>query len=648
MSQRRVFGIFAHVDAGKTTLSERILYQCGAIRTMGSVDGGDTQLDSDPMERRRGITVYADQASFVHGGRAYTLIDTPGHADFLAEAERSMSVLDAAVLLADASEGIRAHTVQLKRMADRMGVPTLLFVNKCDLPQADPERTLRQAASRMGVEVLPLPADRDRLAELDEAFLELWDAGRDGPEDRDAALKRVFAARTALPVLTGSAATGDGVEALLDALDLLMTEDASDREPTLQVYRVRRDGKGNRVTCLRVSGCSLRARDAVTYGDGAVEKIHEIRAVQGGRQERLEEARDGDCVGVTGLERTRCGDRFVLRDGTFAPAEPFAFRLRPLLTSSVSAPSDIAPQKLLEALRTLEEEDGTLSIAFNPENSEILAGVMGGIQIEVLTDRLAREFGIQAAFSPPTAQYRETLRAPVMGYGHYEPLRHYAEVNLRLEPLPRGSGIRFESECHVDRLALNWQRLIESHVFDRVHRGTLIGAPLTDVKVVLVDGRAHIKHTEGGDFREATHRAIRQGLMSAEMELLEPYCAFEAIVPGDCVGRVLSGITGRAGSFQAPETLADGSARIAGEGPAGAFADFELFLRAQTRGEGGTVIRAVGDRPCHDRDAVIQARGYDPLTDAAQPSYSVFCSHGAGYAVPWNEAPAMMHCPKDH
>ena len=638
-------GILAHVDAGKTTLSEQILFRTGALRALGRVDKGDTAMDTDQIERERGITVFADQAVFEHKGRRYTLIDTPGHVDFAAEAERALAALDAAVLLVDSSGGVRPHAVMLARLAKKWNVPVVLFLNKCDLASADPERAMEQAAQRLETELIPLPADPERIAEVDEEFLEKYLSGDFTDEDCRLALSRAFYSGAAMPVLKGSAMTGEGVDALLDALHRLLPEEfTQDGVLDAQVYKVRRDAKGKRVTFVRLTSGRLSPRDTFAFGD-QVEKIHEIRIYRGNRYELADEALPGDAVGLTGLTVPRCGDRLQDAGGVKTVTGSTVFETQPALAAKVSALDGTNDSAMMEKLRLLEDEDPQLGVTYDVSTKEILVRVMGPVQLEILESLLLTRFGIRASFSPPRVLYKETIAEPVMGYGHYEPLRHYAETNLRMEPAPRGSGISFESECHVDDLTVNYQNLIRTHVFERAHRGVLTGAELTDVKVVLIAGRAHLKHTEGGDFREATYRAIRQGLMNAKSVLLEPYYRFEILVPSASSGRVMSDIPAMAGEFDPPETLGE-DVRIRGRGPVATFADYSLALRSFTHGEGSAMFMMDGYDVCHNAEEVIAQAGYDPGADTEQPASSVFCSHGAGFNVPWNEAESWMHCPK--
>lgn len=644
--RNRTIGILAHVDAGKTTLSERILYLCGAVRAPGRVDRGDTLLDSAPVERERGVTVFSDQAFFEYGGEGFTLIDTPGHVDFAAETERALSALDATVLLADASEGVRPHTAMLARLAQRHGIPIMLFLNKCDLPAANPSAALRQAQTRLNAALVLLPADPERVAELDEAFLEQYLEGNFTQNDVTDALRRAFASGAAIPALTGSAMTGEGVAELLEALGLLTPPAAGDAGALLdaRVYKVRRDTKGRRVTFVKLLAGTIRPRDTFLFGNQP-EKVHEIRVYRGNRYETAEIAQPGDAVGLLGLSAPKCGDRLCVDAGVLTCVKDEEFEIQPALAASVRTVDGTSDTTLVEKLRLLEDEDERLGVTCDALTKEIRVGVMGPIQLEILETVLQERFGVRAAFEPPKVLYKETIAAPVMGYGHYEPLRHYAEVNLRIEPAPRGSGLSFDSECHVDTLPANYQSLIRTHVLERVHRGVLTGAPLTDVRIVLTAGRAHDKHTEGGDFREATYRAIRQGLMCAQSVLLEPYYRFEIVVPSTCAGRVLSDIPALAGTFDPPETLGD-DVRVCGRGPAATFADYGVALRAFTRGRGSASMFMDGYDVCHDAQDVIERAAYDPGADTEQPASSVFCSHGAGFAVAWNEVQALMHCLK--
>ncbi len=644
MKRPCAFGILAHVDAGKTTLSERILHACGVVRALGRVDYGTAALDADEIERERGITVFSDQAAFELEGRRMTLIDTPGHADFGGETERAMLAMDLAILVVDGASGIQAHTASLFSLAARYRLPVLLFINKTDLPSCDLQSTLRQAKRRLSPALVALTdgmPDMEALSMIDDAFCEAYLNATATRETAWETLARRFHRREAFPVLSGAALSGTGVKELLETLARLSDFQAPDCSGLDGVvYKVRRDPSGERVTFVRLFSGSLRPRDALRVGDG-VEKVHQLRLYRGAAFSPLEQAGPGDAVGVTGWSTPRCGD--MLRDGVWtAPARAFA--TAPVLSARVEAAQGATPHALLSAMRTLEEEEPTLSVGWEPQNATVTARVMGTVQTEVLSQLLRRRFGIEARFREPLVLYRETVAAPVVGCGHYEPLRHYAEVHLRLSPGERGSGVVFESRCHVNDLPLHYQRLIGTHVLEREHRGVLTGAPLTDVKVELLSGRAHLKHTEGGDFRQAVYRAIRQALFKAQSVLLEPYYAFVLTVPTDCLGRVMTDLTAMNASYDPPEPMED-DVRLTGRGPVQTLMAYPSALRALTRGRGDIQLVADGYEPCHNAEAVIAEIAYNALADTDQTPHSVFCSHGAGYLVPWQEADDHMHLP---
>ena len=639
----RTLGILAHVDAGKTTLSEQILYRTGAIRALGRVDHGDTALDTDLIERERGITVFSDQAWFDWNGRRFTLIDTPGHVDFAAEAERALTALDMAVLIVDGGSGVQAHTAALFELAQTYHVPTVLFVNKTDLPSYDADRLEKQMASRLSanfVEILQGAPDAEQLAVLDDAFCERYLMGETDENDAWQSLAALFAQRKAFPVLKGAALSGQGVEELLSALERLAgDEKADDSAFDALVYKVRREMNGERVVYLKIKSGTLRARDAFRFGD-AVEKVHQIRLYRGASYTTCDEAHAGDAVGVTGLATPRCGDR--ISGDTLG--DSLSMRVTPVLSARVEPPQGVAPAVLLEKLRILEDEEPMLGVAWDAAHSAVTVQVMGTVQTEVLTQLMENRFGMKVRFLPPLVLYKETIASPVVGCGHYEPLRHYAETHLLLTPGKRGSGIDFDSRCHVDDLTINYQAQIRSHVFERVHKGVLTGSPLTDIHFSLLSGRAHLKHTEGGDFREATYRAIRQGLMKADCVLLEPFYRFVFTVPADCLGRAMTDITSMFGNYDAPEHLGD-EVRISGRGPVRTFMDYPTALRAYTHGKGGVQLQPDGYDLCHNRDEIIAEIGYDCGADVQNSPGSVFCSHGAGFLVNWDEADSWMHLP---
>lgn len=640
----RTFGILAHVDAGKTTLSEQLLYRAGAIRALGRVDHGDTALDVNEIERRRGITVFSDQAWFERDGRRFTLIDTPGHVDFAPEAERALLALDMAVLLIDGGAGVQAHTAALFELTRAYRVPTLLFINKVDLPSYEAERVRTQIGARLTERTVPIAdgvPDAETLAVLDDTFCEKYLSGEATEADAWASLAGLFAERKAYPVLCGAALSGVGVDGLIDALSRLSAFETTP-SPMLDawVYKVRRDVSGERVVYLKLRGGALHARDAFRFGD-TVEKVHQLRLYRGGTYTLIDEAAAGDAVAVTGLSLPRCGQRLL---GNTLAEEKAAFRTAPVLAARVEPPEGIAPAQLLEKLRILEDEEPMLGVSWDAAHGAVMVQVMGTVQTEVLSQVLLDRFGMAVTFLPPLVLYKETVTRPVVGCGHYEPLRHYAEAHLLLSSAERGSGITFESRCHVDELPLPFQRLIETHVFERTHKGVLTGSPLTDVKVTLLSGKAHLKHTEGGDFRESVYRAIRQGQMKGENALLEPFYRFTLTLPKECLGRAMTDITSLHGAYDAPETVGE-EMRIAGRGPVRTFMDYPATLRDYTHGRGGMQLQPDGYDLCHNADEVIAELGYDAGADVQNPAGSVFCSHGAGYFVNWNEADAMMHLP---
>lgn len=643
MMTPRTLGILAHVDAGKTTLSEQLLYHTGAIRTPGRVDHGDTALDVHLIERQRGITVFSDQAWFELDGRRFTLIDTPGHVDFAPEAERALLALDMAIVMVDGASGVQAHTTALYQLTQAYHLPVLFFVNKTDMTGYDATRIRAQMASRLTeytVDVVDGVPDAEQLAVLDDDFCERYLSGETTDEDAWNSLLRLFAARRACPVLYGAALSGRGVDELLHAVARLAAFETPKKDTfDALVYKVRRESNGERVVYLKIRGGALRARDAFRFGE-TVEKVHQIRLYRGAAYTLVEEAACGDAVAVTGLSVPRCGDG-LLGDTLVRAAD---FHTSPVLAARVEPPKGVAPAQLLEKLRILEDEEPMLGVSWDAAHSAVIVQVMGMVQTEVLTQLMQDRFGMAVRFLPPLVLYKETVSAPVVGCGHYEPLRHYAEAHLLLEPAPRGSGIQYESRCHVDDLPINFQAKVRSHVFERVHRGVLTGSPLTDVKVTLLSGKAHLKHTEGGDFRECVYRAIRQGQLKGQNQLLEPFYRFTFTLPSECLGRAMTDITALFGSYDPPENLGD-DVRITGRGPVRTFMDYPTQLRAYTHGKGGVQLQPDGYDLCHNPDEVIAELAYDCGADVDNPAGSVFCSHGAGYFVNWDEADAHMHLP---
>lgn len=644
MSAARTFAVMAHVDAGKTTLCEQLLLVSGALRRAGRVDHGDTALDADPIERERGITVFSGQAWLAWQGRRLTLIDTPGHVDFASETARALTAADLCVLVADGTARVDAHTASLFSLAAERGLPTLLFLNKSDLPGFSLPDALSRLRERLAPQIVPIVDDApdiDALSLLDDGFLERCLEGSPSTDDAWDTLAALFARRGAFPVLTGAALRGQGVSELLDAvarLSAALPEPSADGAPEALIYQVRRDPSGERVCFLKVLAGTLRPRDAFDLPGGA-EKIHQLRLYRGAAFTPANEARAGDVVGATGLTAPRCGE--ILRPDGLTPSPAAA---QPVLAVRVEPPEGTPPTRLMECLRVLEDEDPALCVAWDAEHACATVRVMGPVQIEVLARLLLDRFGLDARLLPPHVLYRETIAAPAVGCGHYEPLRHYAEAHLLLSPGPRGSGVTFDSRCHVDDLPAPYQSLIRTHVMEREHRGILTGAPLSDVRVTLLSGRAHLKHTEGGDFRQAVYRAIRQALMKAGCVLLEPYYRFSLTVPAEHVGRVMTDLAAMGADCGAPETQG-ACARLSGRGPVAALMDYPAALRALTHGEGEISLLPDGYDPCRDPAPAIEAAAYDPGADTDNPAGSVFCSHGAGYFVPWDEADALMHLP---
>lgn len=647
--RQTVVGILAHVDAGKTTLAEAMLFDAGTIRTCGRVDRGDSHLDTDLMERDRGITIFSSQAALVYAGTAITLVDSPGHVDFSAEAERTLAALDLAVLVVGANDGIQGHTRTLWRLLERHGIPTIIFANKVDLlPDAGSlaEKNALVATLRAKLSEGCLPIEEltgEAAAMTDETALEEF---LETGELSDATTRRLFAERHVFPCLFGSALKNEGVAELLDAIAKLAPDRAWPGEFAARVYRVSRGDRGERIAWLKITGGELHARqqvDGVTDGTPWSEKINELRIYTGSRFEPTSNVSAGGVCAVTGLSHVRPGDALGAEP---APERP---TLAPVLTYGVlTGGADI--HTVLSALRELAEEDPMLAVSWDEHLQEIRLRLMGAVQLEIVRDLMARRFGLDIDFGPGSILYEETISRPVMGVGHFEPLRHYAEVHLRLDPAPRGSGVTFGSECSGDDLDRNWQRLILTNAQERELVGVLTGAPVTDVRITLVGGRAHLKHTEGGDFRQATYRAMRQALMTArklgECMLLEPWYTFELELPTDKVGRAMSDLTRMSARFGSPEQMGD-EARLTGEVPASELGDYALQLAEYTSGQGRISLEFSDYEPCHDSQHVIEEAGYDPEADLPNTPDSVFCSHGAGYTVKWHEVPEHAHVEVD-
>ena len=634
--KRLTIGILAHVDAGKTTLTEALLYTAGAIRRLGRVDHRDAFLDTEEQERERGITIFAKQAVLRRGELELTLLDTPGHVDFAAEMERAVQVLDYAVLLLSGPDGVQGHTETLWRILARHQVPTFVFVNKMDQPDTDRVAILDQLRRRFGEGFADFTGDRGELLEqaamCDEVLLERYLEG-EAPDDDD--LAALIVERGLFPCFFGSALRLEGVEELLDGLERYTLEPAWGDSFAARVFKISRDERGERLTWLKVTGGALRVRDTVR-GPGWEEKASQLRLYSGAKFTPLDETPAGTVCAVTGLTRTRVGQGLGAEEDWLGP------ELEPVLQYQVLPSEGCDVHTLLSQLRQLEEEDPQLRVGWDERSGTIQVHLMGEVQREVLARLLAKRFGVEVSFGPGSIVYLETIAAPVEGVGHFEPLRHYAEVHLLLEPLERGSGVVLDTACPEDVLAGNWQRLILTHLAEKTHLGVLTGSPLTDVKITLLTGRAHVKHTEGGDFRQATYRAVRQGLMSARSVLLEPWYAFTLEVPQTCVGRAMTDLQRMSGQFSPPETGRE-DCTLTGTVPVSELTGYHTQVAAYTQGRGRLSCRVDGYRPCHNADEVIAASGYDPERDVDNPADSVFCSNGAGVTVKWNAVRYHMH-----
>ena len=638
MEKRLVIGILAHVDAGKTTLSEALLYTAGARRTLGRVDHGDAFLDTDAIERERGITIFGKTALFSAGDVSFTLVDTPGHADFSSETERALSVLDCAVLVISGTDGVQSHTRTLGRLLERYRVPVMVFVNKLDLAGADRERLMAELSETFPGCVDFAAPDRDENAAMcGEAALEEYLARG---SLADGTLSELIRSRRLFPVFFGSALKLQGVDVFLDALARYAPAAADGGAFGARVFKISRDAQGARLTWLRVTGGTLRSRMPIAYTVGGVsyeEKADQLRLYSGERFTPADTLTAGMVAAVTGLSHTRPGQALGAARDAGQPA------LEPVLTYQLILPDGVDPHAALPRLRELEDEDPMLHLVWDERLRELHVRLMGPIQLEILQRVIRDRFGWEVSFGAGSIVYRETIAAPVIGRGHFEPLRHYAEVQLLMEPLPRGSGVRFASALGTDELALNWQRLIATHIFERPHPGALTGAPVTDISFTLVAGRAHLKHTEGGDFRQATYRAIRQGLMKAQCVLLEPHYDFRMELPAECVGRAIADVQGMGGETDAPET-AGTLTLLTGHAPVAGLRSYAQTLSVYTRGAGRLSCALRGYEPCADAASVVSAIGYDAERDAENPADSVFCEHGAGVNVPWRDADARMHC----
>jgi ribosomal protection tetracycline resistance protein len=633
-----VIGILAHVDAGKTTLAEAMLYLTGSIRAPGRVDRGDTHLDTGVLERERGITIFSKQTVLETGQTHISLLDTPGHVDFSSEMERTLHVLDAAVLVISGTDGVQAHTETLWELLRRYEVPVFVFVTKMDLARRERNALMDELHARLGegcMEFSPHP-DPEELAMADEA---LFDRFLSDHTPTDADIARLVAERRVFPCYFGSGLKLEGIGELLAGLDAFAPAAAPGGDFGAKVYKIMHDASGTRLSCLRVTSGSLRVRSGIRYmtpeGE-AEEKINQLRIYSGAKYETVDEVYAGQVCVAAGLSGTFPGQGLGIEPDSPQPV------LQPAMTYRLELPRGCDPALVLPKLRQLEEEDPLLHIVWNERLGETQLQLMGPVQTEVLESVIAERFGLEAHVGAGRIMYRETIAAPVEGVGHYEPLKHYAEVHLLLEPGEPGSGLVFETRCPEDELDRNWQRLVLTHLEEKQHLGVLTGSPVTDLRITLMSGRAHIKHTEGGDFRQATYRAVRQGLIKAESVLLEPYYEFRIEVPPESAGRVISDIRAMSGEFEGPDTCGEMSL-LTGIAPVSEMNGYAAELASFTRGRGRFSCRMSGYRPCHDARRVIESIGYEPERDLENTPDSVFCAHGGGFTVKWSEVESYMH-----
>ena len=642
-----VMGILAHVDAGKTTLSESMLYLSGTVRKLGRVDHKDAFLDTYALERDRGITIFSKQAVFSLGNKKVTLLDTPGHVDFSAEMERTLQVLDYAVLVISGADGVQGHTETLWKLLKFYEIPTFIFINKMDQQGTDKEALLLELKERLDESCICFEESKgsttgelraetlEELAMTDEKILDYF-MENESIQKED--ICRLIKERKVFPCYFGSALKLEGVQELLFGFEQYMESYTGTEEFGAKVFKISRDDKGERLTFLKVTGGKLIVKMPINKE----EKVNQIRIYSGAKYETVNEVEAGGVCAVTGLVSSHIGQGFGMEKGTAAPF------LEPVLTYQMILPDGADTTKVLRELKQLEEEEPLLNIVWNPTLEEIHVQLMGEVQTEILKTMIAQRFHLDVEFGTGKIVYKETIKKPVIGVGHYEPLRHYAEVHLKMEPLEAGSGLVFDTDCSEDVLDRNWQRLILTHLQEREHPGVLTGSPVTDMKITLVAGRAHLKHTEGGDFRQATYRAVRQGLKSAESVLLEPWYSFVLEVPSEQVGRAMSDIGQMSGSFEGPEAEdKQGLVRLTGTAPASNMRDYQKDVWAYTKGRGRITFTLKGYEPCHNAEEVIEQIGYDSERDIENPTGSVFCAHGAGFLVKWDEVPEYMHIKED-
>ena len=639
-------GILAHVDAGKTTLSEGILYTCKAIRKLGRVDHQDAFLDTNTLERNRGITIFSKQAECTLGEFGITLLDTPGHVDFSAEMERTLQVLDYGILVISGADGVQGHTETLWRLLSRYQIPVFLFINKMDQPGTDRETLLVELKEKLDTNCVDFSADqtsedwKEQVAVCDEQVMEAY---LEGEEISRVQIQKMIWERKLFPCYFGSALKLTGVKEFLEDLKLRIRESSYPESFGAKIYKITRDSQGERLSHMKITGGALKVKSVLSNGkpgesgeDIWQEKVNQIRIYSGEKYTMVSEVKAGTVCAVTGLTATYPGQGLGSEQASDMPV------LEPVLSYRIGLPEEVNGHQALLQLRQLEEEEPLLHIVWNGTLGEIYAQVMGEVQIEILKSLIKERFGMAVTFDEGNIVYKETILEPVEGVGHFEPLRHYAEVHLLLEPGETGSGLIFAADCSEDVLDRNWQRLILTHLEEREHKGVLIGAPITDMKITLLTGRAHIKHTEGGDFRQATYRAVRQGLRKAKSQLLEPYYEFRLEVPSEQVGRSMTDIQKMLGEFDPPKTEGEMTV-LTGSAPVVTMRDYQKEVISYTSGRGRLSCTLKGYYPCHNQEEVVEAVGYDPEADLENPTGSVFCAHGAGFVVNWDQVEEYMH-----
>lgn len=645
---KKTIGVLAHVDAGKTTFSEQVLYNTKSIRNRGRVDHKNSFLDSNNIEKERGITIFSDQAVFEIGKSTYYLVDTPGHIDFSTEMERAIGIMDYAVVIISAVEGLQGHTETVWELLRKYKVPTFIFINKLDRTGADKDGVINEIKKSLSEDVIFID-DNLKVNELSEELIEfiseydeeLLEKYLEGEYDKELwmnVFRKLIKENNVFPCFGGSALQDEGIDKLLNNIDELSFTNYDEKgDFSGIVYKIRHEANGNRITFIKALEGTLNVRDEISHNDSIKEKVSSIRIYNGSKFKTVDQAKAGDVFAVTGLSNLKIGQSIGRAN------ENIQYELVPTLMSKVIFNQEYNVKEVLGNFKVLDAEDPSLNVIWNESLQEIHVHIMGKIQLEVLKEVAKERFNLDVEFGPCKILYKESIKNEVKGYGHFEPLRHYAEVHLKLEPIERNSGIEFENKCHTDHLTTGHMNLVKTHIFEKEHHGILTGSPITDIKVTLLTGRAHNKHTEGGDFREATFRALRQGLEKAENILLEPYYRFKIDVAIDYMGRVMSDIQRLYGSFNSPEILED-RVIITGRGPVKTFMDYSTEVIAFSKGKGSINLIFDGYDLCHNTEEVIEEIGYNKEADIEYTSSSIFCSKGQGYIVPWDKAEEEMHC----